>query len=702
MMKQLCTVVLGCWLVQHAAMATEMTWKGGSGEWSDDANWTNGVPGLGDVAIVNSGSVLLTNETVELASFTMNGGTLTFTNWNTRLSAETVEIPGGTVTLPPAFTNNVMSNRVWFACTDFTLGTNGEIDVAGKGYQGGSVYTERQGQGPGGGPSATTASIRQGASYGGQGNRIADSVDASDALTYGSAEAPLQPGSGGGSYNWNDTAVGGNGGGAVLIEASGHIALNGSILANGMLVDTAASGGGSGGGVFLTCQTLSGAGTVTANGSSTLSPSNSGNGGGGRIAVHYTPEAQAELPVPAITFLAKAGSAGIYPAEMGTLYFPNTHLLMSTITNLSGYLYCGEITTWAPDSLTVDNAMSLTLSTNFTVTITNDLMVTGNAILTVGHAFDHGAMGGLTVGGDVTLDDGQLHYYFAEDFPESLTLGGGLELTNGAALYLYAGPTNLASVTAYGGMLDLSGKHLVIPTNCVIYPSSHPTNCASIKIQVGDLTVQAGGAINADGLGGAGGEGETAAEKTGYGPGGGSAGTGGGYGGQGGYNGGAAYGSETGPMLAGSGGGGYLWGVNFGGAGGGLIDVDATGDIIMDGVITARGTIGEDAGGSGGGVLLLSRTFSGSGTIRADGGDVTIASRGAGGGGRVAIWTGLRVTVETPPASIIVSEDLPATFSGPYPTVAAGDGSTATPPAEDGTVRFVNVPFPCGTVIAIQ
>jgi hypothetical protein len=51
-------------------------------------------------------------------------------------------------------------------------------------------------------------------------------------------------------------------------------------------------------------------------------------------------------------------------------------------------------------------------------------------------------------------------------------------------------------------------------------------------------------------------------------------------------------------------------------------------------------------GGSGGTIFLSGRTFSGTGTLSAKGGDSQIASAtgerysGTGGGGRIAVWTG--------------------------------------------------------------
>ena len=74
--------LVGCLNVAFAA-----TWTGVSGnDWFVASNWDpSGVPNNASTVTVPSGAaILLTNETAELASFTMAGGTMTFSNWMTR------------------------------------------------------------------------------------------------------------------------------------------------------------------------------------------------------------------------------------------------------------------------------------------------------------------------------------------------------------------------------------------------------------------------------------------------------------------------------------------------------------------------------------------------------------------------------------------------------------------------------------------
>ena len=140
------------------------------------------------------------------------------------------------------------------------------IDICGKGL------SSEQGDGAGG--SGTI--FGGGGGYGGRGS---DVFGASGGLTY-----PMIPalGSGGGR---GGSSPGGSGGGAIDLEVTGTLTVNGSILANGG--DGQLDGGaGSGGSAWLRVGTLAGSGTILANGGDAPNP-NSGGGGGGRIMVIY-------------------------------------------------------------------------------------------------------------------------------------------------------------------------------------------------------------------------------------------------------------------------------------------------------------------------------------------------------------------------------------------------------------------------------
>jgi len=259
------------------------TWNNAGSSWFSDANWDGdaGFPGNGDTATVNSGTILLTNDTGYLSSLTMNGGTLVMSNWSTTLSATNIDINAtATVTLPNAFNNVAMSNRLHFVCGNFTLATGATINVQGRGYAGGNgTTTTNDGYGPGAGQ-VVGSYYGGGGGNGGAGN---DGCQGTGGVTNGSASSPLNPGSGGAG---NAAA---SGGGAIRIEATGTITINGTINASGN--DSAAhGGGGSGGSIFLSCALFRGgaAAKLQADGGDCVwySPTQHGGGaGGGRIAV---------------------------------------------------------------------------------------------------------------------------------------------------------------------------------------------------------------------------------------------------------------------------------------------------------------------------------------------------------------------------------------------------------------------------------
>jgi hypothetical protein len=247
-----------------------------SGNWFATSVWSNGVlPVAGDDVVILSGkSVMLSNATPLLSSVT-NYGTLTFTNWDTILSATNVTLAGaGLMTHVQCISSNqtpMFSNRVYIACDNFTMLSGTLIDVNGKGYT------------PGGPGTPSGSYSRNGGSYGGLGG-----VYNAAGTTYGSSNAPTDPGSCGQGQSASPTFTGtgwgvAKGGGVVRIAATGKVTVNGTIRANGG--DGASdAGGGSGGSIYITCTSLAGTGVVSGVGG--VPSGQSGGGGGGRIALY--------------------------------------------------------------------------------------------------------------------------------------------------------------------------------------------------------------------------------------------------------------------------------------------------------------------------------------------------------------------------------------------------------------------------------
>ncbi len=585
-------------LVLGTCGAQAVSWIGGGGNssWFNPANWDPaGVPGAGAAVTNTAGAILLTNETAVLASFTMTGGSVTFSNWTTRLRATEVDLRAGTLTLPPAYANNQMSNRVWVVGTNFTLGTNAVIQASGKGY--------KAANGPGAG------SLKLGASHGGIGGR-GDPI--AQPQPYDSVSQPLYPGSGGSL----DVANYGAGGGAVRIEAGGTATLFGQILADGQ-DGYRYTGGGAGGSVYISCATLAGSASGLISASGGLVPDwggpndrLAGGGGGGRIAVAYSSLSGR----PAIRFRGTAGLGGAnnttiglrHRAGQGTLHLPDTRLLSATLTaqqfqNVD--ITFATATSWNIDSLTISACAPTFVGPNFILTVTN------------GCRIDSGGTLGL---------QGRLY-----------TLGGNVTLTNGGVLRLFSAATN-GIAPNYGALVSVTGD-LRVANGSWIYPTAEKSNGGTVLFEAQNIRIAAGGGINADGGG--------FASQMGTGKGNGLSGAG--YGGRGGHYdvnvGGTPYGQNNAAMLPGSGGGSTLQG----GYGGGCVRLVASGTVTLDGTISADGLrtySSAGGGGSGGGIDIRCAVFGGAATgrLQARGGaGVYWADSqwygGGGGGGRIAV-----------------------------------------------------------------
>ncbi len=136
-----------------------------------------------------------------------------------------------------------------------------------------------------------------------------------------STTSPSMLGSGGGNYF--PYSIGGAGGGAILLNVSGILQVDGRISANGGNGSGTGGGGGAGGSIALTVGTLSGAGSITANGGGGAD-SIGGGGGGGRIAIACKNNNLFSGPVCAY------GGGGANWGGAGTVYLRPTHKVMAS------------------------------------------------------------------------------------------------------------------------------------------------------------------------------------------------------------------------------------------------------------------------------------------------------------------------------------------------------------------------------------
>lgn len=604
-------------LVAVATGAETFTWTGTADtDWFNPANWEDtaqqaGVPGIGDSAVIASGSVWLTNITEELASFHMTGGTLTFSNWTTRLRAGDVSLDGdSTVTLPPPFTDIGMSNRVWFVCqNDFYLGTNAVIDAAGRGFA------------PGFGD-GVAADSSNGSGHGGQGGRRDRGEFGVGGSAYGVTNAPVAPGSGGRLNASYGTQVN-SGGGAVLIQAGGKLTIDGMIDVDGKGDTHGWVAAGSGGSIYLICGTFAGSssGQLRARGGSIHdhgSNTRAGAGAGGRIAVDYT---QLD-PECAVRFTARRGWSWIEREDMddhkwwvgaqhGTLWLPDTGLLSETLTDprFDGVrlYFGGAIDEWRVDSLTIENNDFTLAQPGFKLFVTNSAVLGSGAHLTLGTVAEP---------------------------PQARVDAAQLTLEDGGILTLISGE---GDVDGFGAELNITGA-LTLGADSWLIPVAHPYDGGTVRCVAGSLSVAAQGGINANGRGYAYNHGDGRSTS--------GTAAGAGYGGRGGIyqprsdhigHEGLPYGNPAAPRDPGSGNQDSFYGRAYGG---GAIWLEIDGTVAIDGVLTAKGGKSRHqwiSGGSGGGIYVNCQTFAGgvTGLLDVEGGTADRSS--AGGGGRIAV-----------------------------------------------------------------
>jgi len=302
------------------------------------------------------------------------------------------------------------------SATDITVASGGSINADGQGFNGS--------QGPGRGLE------RAGGGYGGRGG---NSIDADGGSTYGSASSPTALGSGGGA-NAALYYRGGSGGGAIELNASGTITIDGILSADG--TDGFYSGGGdgaggSGGSIWISSGTLTGSGIISASGAIGFRQQYVGAGGGGRIDVSDT--------VYGFTgAITAAGGVDVFQRGMpGSVLFPdgfwNSLTLDHDITM--------ENDVSATGSLTINDGA--TLKTSGDVTVGTALFVnSGGTLIAVGDLHDVNAASGGTeedpYGGgsvisatDVTIASGGSINADGQGFNGSQGPGGAINLGGG-------------------------------------------------------------------------------------------------------------------------------------------------------------------------------------------------------------------------------------------------------------------------------
>lgn len=250
------------------------------------------------------------------------GVTLTLAASSTAYTFNSITV-NGTI-IAGATTTSVNTGVSITVATNVTINSGASINANGTGYQGGQT-SSAAGTSPSTGAGTSSSSSRpygSGGGYGGNGAANDYSL-LFGGLSYGSSTQPTDLGSGGGAGNNNSTYKGGNGGGAIKLDVTGTLTVNGNLSADGTSGYASAStqygGGGSGGSLWIKVGTLAGtSGNISAIGgnndlSLTLGAA-AGAGGGGRIAIYYTSKTYSG------TFSVARGTYGTYLAYPGSFF----------------------------------------------------------------------------------------------------------------------------------------------------------------------------------------------------------------------------------------------------------------------------------------------------------------------------------------------------------------------------------------------
>ena len=590
------------------------TWDGGGGDnnCSTSANWD------GDTIPITTDDILLDGTSTKnmtwdagcpatVASFSQNAGytgTVTMATtysggFQTFTITNDLTINAGTWTHQDNSTAE--TNRLKVSVGgDLTVGASGTISADGLGYDANN--------GPGKGSSGHDSG-----GYGGVGG---DNGGGPTGMTYGSITAPVNLGSGGNASS---------GGGAIYLTVTGTSTINGVITSDGL--STGTGGKGSGGSAYLTTGRISGSGTIRADGGDGVDGRS--GGGGGRIAVVLTTSGADFSGFSGSMTTYGGDSTGTQDGAAGTIYKESEPQASGTGTltiDDNDLTVARGVYTLMPVSVTVHDFSTITIQNKGHLAVDSD------------DTFNFGA---TTISGE-----GRDSAYI------TIVNATGVTFPNP---YSIAGYTLVAD-----GLSSVTGNWTITATGRLSHSDNSAAETYKINLTInGNLTVDAGGEINADGLG--------YDASTGPGASGGSGHFGSGHGGVGvnsaGSPSGVTYGSATAPVNMGSGGNAS--------SGGGIVQLTVTGATAINGTISSDGLgTGTGGKGSGGSVYLMSGTISGSGTIRANGGN-GVDGRGSGGGGRVAV--------------ILTGSG--ADFSGFLGTMAAygGDG-TGTEDGASGTV----------------
>jgi RHS repeat-associated protein len=374
-----------------AAMLNGITTTGGTASGSGIAGGSGAVDFLGYLNGAPPGPIYVNKDTtfpsgsnITFPGLTIaNGATLTVGGGSTLTVTGALVVTGNSKVVLQSVNNSAQVNGTWQGAGATVNAGSVQVDA------GSSINADGQGYvalaGPGAGPQGNAI----GGSYGGFGG--AQTAN----LTYGSASAPVDLGSGGGVYN----VYTGVGGGAVRLIVTGTLTNNGVISANGAPV-TGGGGGGAGGSVYVTTATLAGAGVFTANGGANTNQDGTG-GGGGRVAIYYAG------PTTFTGFTTSTAAGASLYGTAGTVAFFDTSAANNNLSIYQNFIIPAN-SNIAYNSITVQNGATLTVGGGSTITVAGSILVTGSSSMVLQSINNAAQVNGTWQGVGVTLNAGSV------------------------------------------------------------------------------------------------------------------------------------------------------------------------------------------------------------------------------------------------------------------------------------------------------
>ncbi|MBT6819283.1 MAG: hypothetical protein HOA57_02800 [Candidatus Magasanikbacteria bacterium] len=594
------SITLGFWVAffmpeNEPALAANACASTQDGDWNSADTWTSCggvVPQATDDVTISHAVSIPSGYTINaINDLTIASSTLTQTNSSTQTIAGLLVVQSGATLTHAANTDNDVDYTVNFVAGDISVNTGGTITANALGHPGKLNDT---GYGAGAGAGVGLSDGGGGGHCGTGGTGLEDnSGTAAGGTPYCVLSGPTTMGSGGGARDSGDY-TGGSGGGYIKLSTSGTVTIDGTISADGG-TGQFESGGGGGGTVYISADIV----TSTPVGLSAIggNGANGGGGGGGGIIYIYT-----NTSTVTSTMLSVVAGADGTGATDGAFIWEkvNTDVAGSTCTTLGNGDWdriswdCGRFPT-STDNVVIDH--TVTLDIGFTIPSLNNLTINATKVLTQSNSSTQ------TISGDLAIF----------------------------------------------GTLDHA-------------PNVDADIDYSVNFSANNITVSSTGLISADFVGHPGGSTQADPDRPngyGTGPGIGSGtndGSGGAHCGDGGtgtegsLSGGTAYCDINNLITMGSG-GGVRTSAYIGGAGGGLIILNATATATISGTITADGQLAdggdffESGAGGGGSINITANIISGTPTSMTVTGGYADDGGGGGGGGGISLTYTVTTTI---------------------------------------------------------